>query len=229
MMLGMRQSQCHSGSDDDSCRENCTLCGGASEFFHKDSARRYFRCQGCRLVMADPRTWPTREDEKSYYDLHQNAPSDLGYRRFLNRIFEPLNARLAAKSRGLDFGSGPGPTLSVMFTEAGHIMQIYDPFYAPAPAVLQSQYDFVTASEVVEHFHQPGDEFAKLWSLVNPRGWLGIMTKRLRNPDSFTRWHYKQDPTHVSFFSLETFHWLADHLQAECTVHGDDVVLFQRR
>ena len=215
--------------DDDSRRERCTLCGAESVFFHKDSARRYFRCQCCQLVIADPRTLPTRDDEQSHYDLHQNDPSDLRYRLFLSRLFEPMNARLAAKSQGLDFGSGPGPTLSQMFAEAGHTMQIYDPFYAPDQSVLQSKYDFVTASEVVEHFHQPGHEFARLWSLLDTGGWLGIMTKRLRDADSFSRWHYKLDPTHVSFFSLETFRWLAEHLKAEWIVAGDDVVLFQRR
>jgi len=228
-MSGILQRESDSGNADDSLRAHCNLCGADAVFFHKDSARRYFRCECCQLVFVDPRTLPTRDEEQSHYDLHENDPGDLRYRRFLNRLFEPLNARLAAKSRGLDFGSGPGPTLSLMFAEAGHTMQIYDPFYAPDQTVLQSKYDFVTASEVVEHFHQPGYEFARLWSLLNTGGWLGIMTKRLRDADSFRTWHYKLDPTHVSFFSLETFRWLAEHLQAEWIVAGNDVVLFQRR
>ncbi len=219
----------HSGSGDDRPVPRCTLCGAESAFFHEDSARRYFRCQCCQLVIVDPGTLPTRDEEHAHYALHQNDPSDLRYRRFLNRLFEPVNTRLAANSRGLDFGSGPGPALSLMFAEAGHIMQIYDPFYAPDQSVLQCRYDFVTASEVVEHFHQPALEFARLWALLETGGWLGIMTKRLSDPDSFRTWHYKLDPTHVSFFSLETFRWLADHLQADWTVAGNDVVLFQRR
>jgi hypothetical protein len=179
-------------------------------------------------VFADPQSRPTRDQEKQHYDQHQNDPHDGRYRRFLSRLFEPLNSRLPLPSQGLDFGSGPGPTLSRMFAEAGHDMEIYDPIYAPNPSVLQRQYDFVTVSEVAEHFHHPGREFSLLWKLLRPGGWLGVMTKRLPDATAFASWHYKRDPTHVSFFSLETFAWLAEALAAEWTVAGDDVVLFRR-
>lgn len=115
-----------------------------------------------------------------------------------------------------------------MFTEAGHEMRIYDPFYAPDQTVLRGEYDFITASEVVEHFHRPGQAFAQLWALLRIGGWLGIMTKRVLSAEAFRRWHYKSDPTHVSFFSLETFAWLGSALDAEWIVVGDDVVLFRR-
>ena len=53
------------------------------------------------------------EDEKARYDLHQNSPNDNRYRQFLNRIFVPMQERIAPESCGMDFGSGPGPTLSI--------------------------------------------------------------------------------------------------------------------
>jgi len=52
----------------------------------------------------------------------KNSPDDPRYRAFLSRLFIPLNERIAPESCGLDFGSGPGPTLSVMFEEQGHTM-----------------------------------------------------------------------------------------------------------
>ena len=200
----------------------------ASEFYHADAARSYFQCCDCRLVFVDPARWITREEAKRHYGNHQNDPLDQRYRRFLNRLFEPLSHRLTTASSGLDYGSGPGPTLSLMFAEAGHAMQIYDPIYAPDRSVLGSQYDFITVSEVVEHFQNPAEEFALLWSLLKVGGWLGIMTKRVRDVAAFRTWHYKSDPTHVSFFSLETFAWLSSSLAATWTVEGADVVLFQR-
>ena len=175
-----------------------------------------------------PHQFLSAQAEKAEYDRHQNSPEDAGYRRFLGRLFEPLASRLEPESRGLDFGSGPGPTLSVMFEEAGYRMAIYDPFYAPDRSVLDERYDFVTASEVVEHLHRPRRVLDRLWSLLRPGGILGIMTKRVLDRDAFSRWHYKNDPTHVCFFSLETFEWLAEHWQAELTVCGADVVLLRR-
>ena len=168
------------------------------------------------------------KEEKSKYDLHENSSEDPGYRRFLTRLFDPLSHRLAPNSCGLDFGSGPGPTLSVMFEEAGHSMEIYDPFFAPETTVLQRQYDFIVASEVVEHLHYPRRELNRLWSCLKPNGLLGIMTKRGIDQEAFSRWHYKNDQTHVCFFSTETFQWLADHWRSILTFPGRDVVLFTK-
>lgn len=171
--------------------------------------------------------------EKAEYDLHQNSPDDEGYRRFLSRLFEPVHERIAPASHGLDFGSGPGPTLSIMFEEAGHRMAIYDPFYAPNEEALAVQYDFVTASEVVEHLRRPDADLARIWGCVRPGGLLGIMTKLALNTDAavdaFAGWHYKNDHTHVSFFSRATIAWLATQWKTEAVFVGNDVALFRKR
>lgn len=166
--------------------------------------------------------------EKSEYDKHENAPDDVGYRCFLGRMFEPVCARLERASSGLDFGSGPGPTLSVMFEEAGHSMSIYDPFYSPDTAPLSREYDFVTCTEVVEHFRSPDDDLRRLWACVRPGGLLGIMTKLVSSQSAFAAWHYRNDPTHISFFSRSTFEWLAERWTTEVTFVGSDVVLFNK-
>lgn len=145
------------------------------------------------------------------------------------RLTRPLCERLAPGARGLDFGAGPGPTLSVMFEEAGHPMAIYDPFYAPDDSVLEQTYDFITASEVVEHLFAPGETLARLAAMLCPGGWLGLMTKRAGDREAFARWHYILDPTHVAFFSAASFRWLADTLDMTVEFPAADVALLQRR
>ncbi len=226
--LGMPVPEDHKVSGDEADKLKCPLCMRSSEYFHRDPLRTYFQCERCRLVFVPPWELPTREEEKACYDLHQNDPEDLRYRRFLSRLFLPLQAQLEPHSDGLDFGSGPGPTLSLMFAEVGHRMRIYDPFYAPEQSVWQKQYDFITASEVVEHLHQPGQELERLWSILKPGGWLGIMTKRLTTLEAFATWHYKNDPTHVAFFAAETFTWLAGQWGAVLQFCANDVVLFRK-
>jgi len=167
--------------------------------------------------------------EKAAYDLHENDPTDPGYRRFLSRLFLPMLERLPPSSVGLDFGSGPGPTLSLMFAEAGHKMAIYDVFYAHETAVFSQTYNFITATEVVEHLHNPRMELDRLWSLLKPGGTLGIMTKQVIDRDAFAKWHYKNDPTHVCFFSRETFTWLAAQWQAELTFFHNDVIILCKK
>jgi SAM-dependent methyltransferase len=207
---------------------NCPLCqkGEGKLFF--ENGRSYFRCSQCALVFVPPHQFLSLEAEKAVYDLHENSPDDPGYRLFLGRLFEPVSRLLTPNSSGLDFGSGPGPTLSVMFADAGHTMHLYDPFYAPDTRWLHRQYDFITASEVVEHLRQPREALDRLWSCLKPNGVLGIMTKRVIDRDAFSRWHYKNDPTHICFFSTETFVWLANYWGAELTVVGQDVVVLKK-
>lgn len=207
----------------------CPLCFSAqSDFFHRDRQREYFRCRRCALVFVPCAYHLSAAEEKGYYDLHQNSPDDAGYLTFLERLSKPLLQQLKPASRGLDFGCGPGPTLSLVLAEAGHRVDLYDPFYAPDEGVFSRQYDFISSSEVLEHLRAPGVELNRLWSLLKPGGVLAIMTKRVIDEVAFARWHYKNDPTHIVFFSEKTFNWLGKSWQVGPNYHGADVVFFNK-
>ncbi len=166
--------------------------------------------------------------EKGRYDLHRNDPDDPAYRAFLARLMDPLLARLPPGARGLDYGSGPGPTLSRMLEERGHPTAIYDAFYAPDTSVLAQRYDFLTCSETVEHFADPGREWRRFLTLVRPGGWIGIMTQFLDAEVDFAHWYYKNDDTHVAFYSRATFRFLAHRDGLAVDFEGASVALFRR-
>lgn len=208
----------------------CSLCQTQNaRLFYRDLARDYFRCSNCQLIFVPPEQFPSRVKEKGEYDLHRNLPEDKGYRSFLGRLFIPVKERLPPGNLGLDFGCGPGPTLSKMFEEAGYPMSLYDPFYANNPSTLGKTYDFITASEVVEHLHFPRRDLNKLWGCLKPGGILAIMTKLALGRQDFQNWHYKNDITHVHFFSRTTFEWLAKQWQADLTFAGKDVILLGKK
>jgi len=213
----------------------CGLCGQAVTelFWRRDKGslrgREYWHCTNCQLIQVPPTDRLDTAAEKALYDLHQNEPDDEGYRRFLNRTAEPLMARLPPGAQGLDFGSGPQPTLAAMLTTAGFPTTTYDLYYADVPQRLQQMYDFVTCTEVVEHLGQPLQVFAQLLACLKPQGWLAIMTKRWLNQERFKTWFYLNDPTHISFFHLDTFSWLAEHFDLRIDYVAADVVLLQRR
>jgi hypothetical protein len=115
-----------------------------------------------------------------------------------------------------------------MLSEAGHQVNTYDPIYAPDTHCLSQQYDFISCSEVVEHFRQPDLEFSRLFGLLKPHGYLGLMTKLVLDADAFSRWHYKNDLSHICFFSKPCFEWLATRYQCDVEFIGADVVLFKR-
>lgn len=204
----------------------CPLCQlDRGEHFYRNG-RDYFQCPICELAFVSPHQFLSLSAEKEIYEHHQNSPADQNYRDFLGRLFRPMQLVIPRGSQGLDFGSGPGPTLSVMFSEAGHQMEIYDPFYAPDETRLERDYDFISSSEVVEHFCSPRKEFDRIWNCLKPRGCLGIMTKRFQNRLHFENWHYHRDPTHVSFYAEGTFRWLAAYWDAELVIPHKEVVLF---
>jgi hypothetical protein len=168
------------------------------------------------------------DEEKARYDRHTNQIHDPGYRAFLSRVLDPLRKQISPPALGLDFGCGPGPALAAMAREAGYTMAVFDPFYVPDPEVWNTDYDFITCTEVVEHLRQPGITLPWIWSFVRPKGLLAIMTKLVLSHGAFTHWHYIRDETHVSFFSQATFQWLADTLPAGLSFYGQDVIFLHK-
>ncbi len=207
----------------------CPLCGGTGiEDYTRDRLRKYLVCSTCALVFVPEKYHVCRKNEKKRYDLHNNHPDDPGYRKFLSRLFRPLCQRIPAGAKGLDFGCGPGPALAAMFLESGYLIELYDKFYAPENSVFEKTYDFIAAAEVAEHLKKPGPELARLMEMLRPGGILGIMTKLVIDREAFDRWHYKNDQTHVCFFSRQTFQWLADTWQVTVEFIGNDVILLYK-
>lgn len=215
--------------------QRCPLCSANdSAFYHRDKKREYWQCFNCELIFVPKSFHLSIDEEKALYDLHINDPNDLNYRRFLTRFLNPLLVNLNRQSTdthrpsGLDFGSGPGPTLSLMLKELGFQCENYDLYYAKHEHLLKPYYyDFVTSTEVVEHLRDPYSVFKKLFSLVKTNGYLGIMTKRSDTLERFKHWHYIQDPTHICFYNEITFKWLANEFNCKVIFPENDVAIFQ--
>ena len=208
---------------------DCPLCGGSDlALYFKDSHRVYLACPNCCLVSVPGQYYLTPEAEKKEYDLHDNDPADPGYQRFLSRLSRPLLERLGPGQRGLDFGCGPGPALHQLLQAHGHTVDLYDPFYANDRDVFLNTYDFIVATEVVEHLHRPGQVFDRLFGLLRRGGWLGIMTKLIRDKAAFSRWHYIRDLTHVCFYHRQTFVYISQKYKAGLCFVDDDVILLQK-
>lgn len=207
--------------------ERCPLCADPDAALFADlPPRTYFQCATCALVFLDPSQRPTADEERAEYDLHENDPSDSRYRKWLSKLTDPLLTGLDSRAQGLDFGSGPGPTISVMLEECGYTVRNYDPFYAPDSRALNETYDFISCSETAEHFHCPADEFTLMARLMRPGGRLGVMTQMLLPGINFATWRYRLQPSHVVFYSPETMNWLAQHFGWHLELLLPDVVIF---
>lgn len=207
--------------------EQCPLCGGESRAFHR-SDRDFLRCGTCALTFASAASHLSPEAERARYQTHRNSPADAGYRTFLDKLLAPLAERLTAGANGLDYGSGPGPTVSVMMRERGFAMRDYDPFFSPDEEPLRETYAFVTCTEVVEHLRRPAEVFARLETLLEPGGMLGVLTGVLEDDAAFPSWWYHRDPTHIAFYRADTLSWIAKRFDWTLERPSRDAALFYK-
>lgn len=207
----------------------CPLCGafGAEPYF-QDRFRRYLHCPDCDLVYVPPEDRLDAAAEKARYDLHQNDPDDAGYRQFLLQLSEPMCNRVPEGSQGLDFGCGRGGALARLFGERGRNLIGFDPFYAPDDSVWSRTWDFIAGSEVLEHLHRPDLELERLFRVLKPGGWLGLLTGWRPDRTAFAAWSYLTDPTHVAFYGPRSFESIATRWQAELTLIPPRVALLRK-
>ncbi len=190
--------------------------------------RVYWRCGRCEATILDPVHWPGSEAELAEYRLHRNDVRDPYYRKFLSRLADPLLEQLPPNSTGLDYGCGPEPMLARMLRDAGHEMALFDPYFLADPETLRRTYDFITCSEVAEHFHRPADEFDRFEALLRPGAWLAVMTCFQTDDARFAAWHYRRDPTHVVFYREATLRHLAAQRGWTCRIPRKDVALMRK-
>lgn len=228
LMSGRRRVAVDHFATLDWSRQLCPLCLSSTlDTYEQDRRRPYLVCRECALVFVPDQFLLTRDEEKAEYDFHQNDFNDEGYQQFLNRCYQPVIERIRPCSSGLDYGCGPGPLLARMLSNAGHDMSVYDIFYWPNESVLSGSYDFITCTEVIEHVTDAAALFPLWHSMLKPDGLLAIMTKRVASQARFKQWHYKNDPTHIRFYSDETFEWIAKKFDFSMVYISDDVVVLK--
>ncbi len=188
--------------------ERCPLCGGRDigAAIEDCWGRRHFPCSTCRLIFTARELLLPPEKEKARYSAHQNGPGQPGYVAFLQQALDAARPFLPAGGRGLDYGCGPGPTLSGLLREEGFPCDDFDPFFHPQTPT--GPYDFIFATEVVEHFYRPAAAWAEMLGLLRPGGLLVVMTEFLDDAGIFPSWWYVNDFTHVAFYHAETMDWL---------------------
>lgn len=158
----------------------------------------------------DPINHPSPDEERVRYLKHRNDVHDPDYRAFVSPLVDAVCEDNDEDAPGLDFGCGRVPIVSSMLRERGYEVGSYDPFFMDDADLLRRRYRYIASSEVIEHFHYPAKEFALLRSLLMEGGRLYCSTSLYSDAIDFKRWHYKDDPTHVFFYSPETMHWIKE-------------------
>ncbi len=199
---------------------------------HTDSTlleSEFFRCLNCDAILRIEEKLADSVKEKIRYEKHQNSKENQGYLNFLSPVFNYIVQNISPTSIGLDYGCGPNPVLANLLKDKGYSLNLYDPFFYTDAHVLGMEYDFIICTEVVEHFHNPYQEFERLSKLLNREGILLIMTELHLPALDFKNWYYKNDFTHVVFYSEKTFAFIAKHFGFEVLELKERLIILKKQ
>lgn len=207
----------------------CKICQApvAESLSMKDS-RVFHYCDQCEFISLDPEFILSHSEEKSRYDLHENTIDNPGYvamfEKFIKHAVEPYQVKTI-----LDYGSGPGPVLVELLSRANYQVDNYDPYYAAKEFGENQQFDMVVSTETFEHFNEPLETIAAVVERLKPAAYLSLQTVFACKPEELEKWWYKNDETHVSFYSPKTFEYIADKFDLKIIWHnGKDTITLQK-
>jgi len=210
---------------------NCHICTKtAASFTYKKTAITYYHCKSCEYIFKSPVCYQDFETQKKRYNLHENNEEDAGYIAYFQRFLDFVLPVVEEVNNALDFGCGRTSLLSTLLKKEGIVCDYYDPIYHPDTLVVGKKYDLIVSTEVFEHLHQPSVVFESLVEKLKFGGYLAIQTEFHSNEEeSFKKWWYPQDPTHIVFFRAQTFNVLCGLYKCKLVVeNGNNMVIIQK-
>ncbi len=193
----------------------CPICTKVADSFYDERMQcDFYHCKECEFIFKDPQAFVSVERERKQYDQHNNSFESPGYvkmfRDFIELCVTPYKNNIESV---LEFGSGPGPVLAQLLKEEGFDVDIYDKFFSPEPLYEGKRYDLITSTEVIEHIADPMEVMKFFHAHLNSGGYLALMTQSHENTtESFLKWWYRIDPTHISFFRPKSFEVIAEKI-----------------
>lgn len=206
----------------------CPLCNHCADFFVQDKKRAFYACPQCGLIFADSKSYLMPNLERQHYGRAQKKSKQKQLTQFILPLLDQISLQQTGTLKGLNFGRVLDEQSQQTILNTGNLVNQYDPFFAADQSVLKQHYDFVCCYRVFEHFRHPHREWMLLNQLIKPGGWLAISTPLLTDKDHFAKWHYKNNPTHVSFYQQATFEYLAFNSDFELLFASKDLVLMQK-
>ena len=210
-------------------KETCRLCEHDMVYYDSARQRDYYRCPQCDSIQLKTSQILSRELEEKVYLTHHNDVKDPHYQAFVSPITNYILNHFSPTDKGMDFGAGTGPVITEMLKSKKYLVTLYDPFFYPNETLLSRNYHYIFACEVIEHFNQPKQSFDQLYYLLRPGGSWIFMTNIFNDQIDFQRWHYKNDETHVIFYTKKTFEYIKEHYQLDELIIQNRLIVFKRK
>ena len=209
----------------------CHICGHETQsFLDERTDILYYHCSKCESIFKSPEYFQDLSEQKERYDLHENDEHDVGYRAYFQRFLDFILPLMQRPKNALDFGCGATSLLAKMIHEEGIACEYYDPIYHPDTLDETKKYDLIVSTEVFEHLERPREVLGSLLDRLEEGGYLALQTQFHPNDvESFKTWYYHQDPTHIVFFTAQTFRVLCEVFACEfVSDNGVNMVLLRK-
>ncbi|MDY0124403.1 class I SAM-dependent methyltransferase [Sulfurimonas sp.] len=211
----------------------CKICSSDTTSITDAKTKKiYHKCPECRYISLHEAFYVDEEREKKHYDKHHNTLESLGYVKMFEDLVEEFVLPYKSEIRSaLDFGCGEGEVLPIVLQRNGVACDRYDLFYFPHKVYEGKKYDLIASTEVFEHLSSPLEVFKKLLSHLEKDGYLLIMSAfHPDNDEEFLKWWYIRDVTHIGFFNIKTFEYMAQTFGVTIIKHNfKNIILFQNR
>ena len=209
----------------------CHICDQETRsFLDEKTDILYYHCPDCEYIFKSPECFQDFSVQKDRYNLHENDEEDEGYQAYFQRFLDFILPLVGSPKNALDFGCGATSLLAKMLQKEGIVCDYYDPIYHPDTLVEDKKYDLIVSTEVFEHLHQPREVFENLLNRLEEGGYLALQTQfHPNNIEAFKKWYYHQDPTHIVFFTAQTFRVLCDAYGCEFVSDNGKNIVLQRK
>ncbi len=231
----------------------CPFCKNTKIIEEIIKNKHFFQClllgnKGCGGFFVHPDDFNAKEEQKNRYLLHTNKlgsrSENNGYRKYLEKfVTTVLHYEKKKEARGdihtlFDYGSGPSPALVLLLKEYNqkfifkNDVQIkhWDPFFYPDGDFFEHGADIVFCLEVIEHFENPAEGFEGLAKACSQGGLVAIQTQLApKSFDEFRKWWYKDDFTHVNFYTLSSIQNCAKRVGLILEAEEDGVVFLRKK
>jgi len=209
---------------------DCRLCGTpARRVFERKVLEKYqvgyFRCDACGSLQTEPPYWL----HEAYANSLSGLDTGAAQRTLTNLAICFFISKLYGLTNVIDFGGGDG-LLCRFLRDYGLNAFVTDKYATPSYAQGFSEPDFrnpdlLVATEVVEHFPDPGMDLDNLFGL-NPR--VVFVSTALYADQSVDWWYLSPESgQHVFFYSRKALDLIAGKYGYGLLVNGD-FVLFVR-
>ncbi len=191
---------------------DCHICNKTTvSFIHDKTDITYYHCKDCEYIFKSSMCYQDFTAQKERYNLHENDAEDEGYQAYFKRFLDFTLPLVIKPKTSLDFGCGKSSLLASLLQKNGIACDYYDPIYHPDTLDESKKYELIVSTEVFEHLHQPRVIFESLLKRLEEGGYLALQTQFHPNDaEAFKKWYYHQDPTHIVFFTAQTFRVLCE-------------------